>query len=88
MTDSTTLHPIHPSIRALLASGHKFRPRDMSSVKMPRDQFEAMQRISMAIFCDCTNVGVPFQEAIAAVYLSGLSHAQELSEARGDGSNG
>jgi hypothetical protein len=47
---------------------------------MPRDQFEALQRISMSIFADCTNVGVPFQEALAAIYLSGLQHGQELSK--------
>lgn len=72
------LHPVHFSIRAMLAKGTKFKPRAMSSVRMARDDYEAMQRVAMEIFADCTNVGVPFQEAIAAVYLSGLQNGSEL----------
>lgn len=77
---SVTIFPVHHSVRSLLARGLKFRPRDMSSVKMERDHYEGLQRIAMEIFADCTNVGVPFQEAIAAVYLSGLQHGSSLTK--------
>lgn len=69
---------VHPSIRSMLAKGLKFKPRNMATVRVDREQNEALQRISMEIFADCVNVGVPFQEAIAAVYLSGLQHGSEL----------
>lgn len=32
---------------------------------------------AMDIFIDCTNAGVPFQDALTAIYISGLSHAIE-----------
>lgn len=78
----TTLFPVHPSVRQLLSKGMRMRPRDMSTVKVERDQFEGLQRIAMEIFADCTNVGIPFQEAIAAVYLSGLEHGHTLTKER------
>lgn len=68
------IHPVHPSVRQLLAEGRRLRPRAMESVKMDRDQYECLQRVAMEIFADCTNVGMPMQEAIASVYLSGLQH--------------
>jgi hypothetical protein len=71
---------VHPSIRSMLAKGLKFKPRNMATLRMDREQHETLQRISMEIFVDCVNVGVPFQEAIAAIYLSGLQHGSELSK--------
>ena len=41
---------------------------------------DELARIAMSIFADCTNVGVPFQDAILAVYLSGLHHGSEASK--------
>lgn len=39
---------------------------------------EAATKIALDIFTDCTNVGVPFQEALLAIYLSGLQHGSAL----------
>ena len=69
---------VHSSIRAMLAKGLKFKPRNMSRIRLDHEQNEVLQRVSMEIFVDCTNVGVPFQEAITAVYLSGLNHGSEI----------
>lgn len=35
---------------------------------------EMLTCVAMDIFADCTNAGVPFQDAITAIYLSGLEH--------------
>lgn len=78
--NGTVIYPVHPSIRQLLAAGQKLRPSGMSTLKMDAESIECLHRISMSIFADCTNVGVPFQEALAAVYLSGLQHGQALTK--------
>lgn len=67
------LQPLHPSYRAIVAT-----PRDMDRLRVAPDQFTALQTIALDIFIDCSNAGVPFQEAIAAVYLSGLQHGTEV----------
>ena len=69
------IHPIHFSIRRMLAEGKTFRPRDMTRLKgATREQIDCLHNIAVSIFVDCTNVGVPFQEALVAVYLSGLEN--------------
>ena len=75
---SQIIHPIHPSLRGMLAQGLRVKPKDMERLVLTKEQNETLHRVSMEIFCDCTNVGVPFQESIAAVYLSGLQHGQAL----------
>lgn len=69
-----TIRPIHPSMRM-----PRRIPRDMSKLRMTEEQLEWLHRISMSLFADCVNVGVPFQDAIAAVYLSGLDHGRALA---------
>jgi len=46
---------------------------------LTNEDAEHLQKIAMEIFVDCTNVGVPFQEAIGAVYLSGLNHGHKAT---------
>jgi hypothetical protein len=47
----------------------------MSHMKMPdHETREVLTRIALDIFTDCTNVGVPFQDSLLAIYISGLQH--------------
>jgi hypothetical protein len=72
----TCLHTIHQSIWGKPG----FRPRDMDRIKLPSPEHkEATTRIALSIFVDCSNVGIPFQEALLAIYLSGLQHGAALS---------
>lgn len=73
------IFPMHHSMMRMLRNS-KIRPRNMSSVLSDEATRESLERISLDIFADMTNAGSTFQQAIAAVYLSGLQHATELSK--------
>lgn len=47
---------------------------------MPCELSEGLTQIAIDIFTDCVNVGVPFQEALCAVYLSGLEHGHTITK--------
>jgi hypothetical protein len=66
------LAPLHPSVRKLRGSS---TPLNMSVMTVSHEQSEAMQKIALGIFADCSNRGLAFSDALAAIYLSGLEHA-------------
>lgn len=68
-----TIRPIHHSL-----NGKRITPNKMDRLRMDRENYEAGVRIALSVFADCTNVGVSFQDAILAVYLSGLQHGSAL----------
>lgn len=70
MRSIATIHPIHASI---YPRGVRL-PMNMERARLPDGAKDGLLRIAMSIFADCTNVGVPFQDAILSVYLSGLQH--------------
>lgn len=74
----SAIRPVHPSVRVRLAKGERLHPYKMDTLRMPRDTVEGLTVVALDIFSDCVNVGVPFQEAILAVYLSGLNHGSEI----------
>jgi len=80
----TDIHPIHHSLyHARVIGGPKVRlkPRNMAKCKMPSEAHrEALTNIALEIFADCTNVGVPFQDALLAIYLSGLEHGHTITQ--------
>lgn len=49
-------------------------PLGMSAIRLPTELHEAMQEIALGIFTDVVNQGRAFQDAILAVYLSGVNH--------------
>jgi hypothetical protein len=71
----TELHPVHFSLH-----GKQRLPGNMDRVRMPPDMKAHMTKTAISIFSDCTNVAVPFQDALLAVYLSGLQHGQALAK--------
>jgi len=64
--------------------GGRFRmtPRDMDRADITGDQAEAAQRIGLSIFTDMSNNGFSLREALAAIYISGLSHAVSVMTER------
>ena len=48
------------------------RPRNMERMAMPAAQREFIEQQALGIFTDMTNGGCTFQQALAAVYLSGM----------------
>lgn len=73
----TTLHPIHHSIWGKRG----FRPRNMDRWKPPSPEHkDAAMNVALSIFADCSNVGIPFQEALLAIYLSGLEHGYTIAK--------
>lgn len=40
---------------------------------------ETLTNIALRVFADCTNSGVGFQDALLAIYLSGLQHGSSIT---------
>ncbi len=76
---SNPINPVHFSLYELLKKGYRVRPREMTKLSVPRELSYGVTQIALDIFTDCTNVGVPFQDAICAVYLSGLEHGHQIT---------
>lgn len=72
--DLIALFPVHSSLR-----GFQRTPANMARVSIPTPHREALTNVALRIFADCTNSGVGFQEALLAIYLSGLQHARSVS---------
>lgn len=53
-------------------------PIDMDKTDITEEQSEAAQRIALSIFTDMSNNGFSLRETVAAIYLSGLSHAVDM----------
>lgn len=66
------LSPLHRSRRA---EGRPISPAGLSSIAMTIDQIEAIESVSLDVFTAVCNAGGTIQQALAAVYLSGLEHA-------------
>lgn len=72
----TPIQPTHPSI-----AGVRIKPHKMDRAPgMERKQYEALVKIAISIFTDCTNVGVSFQDSLLAIYLSGLQHGASVTK--------
>lgn len=62
------------------------RPRNMERVNLgSRAQREFIEMQAMEIFADMTNGGCTFQQALAAIYLSGMSAATHAMKERANG---
>lgn len=74
----------HPSIRpqhfSVKGKSLKLKPDrmvELSGVSIA--QTEAMERLAIEIFTDMVNAGKTFQEALGAIYLSGLENGYEAT---------
>jgi len=53
-------------------------PHNMDRLEnITTEQVEVVQRVCLSIYTDMSNNGFSLREALAAVYLSGVSHAFE-----------
>jgi hypothetical protein len=77
MSKMAELHPLHHSMRTHVI---RRRPRDMDSCALSHDDHRALTAIALEIFTDCINVGLPMQDALLAVYTSGLQHGSEATK--------
>lgn len=73
------LHPIHFSL-----AGKRRLPRNMDRIIAPRERVDDLTKVALSIFVDCSNSAVPFQDALLAVYLSGLQHGSAIAEGTDD----
>lgn len=67
------IEPLHPSMYGARARV----PLTMSRMKLARELKESATNIALTIFTESINAGWPFQDAILAVYLSGLENGAE-----------
>lgn len=73
----STVAPLLPQHHSVLARSARVRAPGMATVDCTADVREGMERIALGIFTDMTNAGSTFQQALAAIYVSGLQHAIE-----------
>lgn len=75
-----TIQPLHYSVHGLRRT-----PRNMTTITMPSPEMkETLTQVALDIFTDCANAGVPFQEALLAVYLSGLQQGFDHETSKKD----
>ncbi len=72
--------PVHHSV-----AGQRILPRNMERLGMDREHYESGINIALSIFADCTNVGVSFQDALLAIYISGLNHGAAITKENSNG---
>jgi hypothetical protein len=46
----------------------------METIQVPDEVRVGLTQLALEVFTDCCNVGVPFQDALLAVYLTGLEN--------------
>lgn len=51
------------------------KPRDLERIVLPKDMKEFLGELSVDVFTAASNAGLTFQEALLAVYLSGMENA-------------
>ena len=73
---SNSISPLHYSIYPKIIR----KPAKMESIKLPPGSREDITDIALSIWTDCINRGVPFQDAILAVYLSGIENGASASK--------
>jgi hypothetical protein len=56
----------------------------MSSVPVTPEQREMLERQAISVFTEIVNTGRSFQEALAAVYLTGIEHGSSLVKDEND----
>lgn len=71
----SVLHPVHNSV---IRRG-RITPNRMDRIAIPDEMREALTRITIAIFTDMSNANQSFQDALLAIYLSGLQHGQAIT---------
>ena len=77
MNRADALRPMHRSVleRHARSRGYRPRPVNISTVVLPTEARECIERIALGIFTDMVNSGATLQETHAAVYLSGCENA-------------
>lgn len=74
----STIHPVHHSVIRI----GSVTPNRMDRITMPDEMRESMTRIALDIFTDMSNANGSFQDALLAIYLSGLQHGWAITEGK------
>jgi hypothetical protein len=80
--DARPIQPMHASMRG--SQMWRRPPPNMASITLDDGLRFDITNIALSIFTDCVNSGKTFQDAILAVYLSGLENGIEASRDAGD----
>ena len=74
-------HPIRPMHRSMIGSqGWSRPPVGMTAIAIKDELKHDITKIALSIFSDCVNQGKTFQDAILAVYLSGMENGIEANK--------
>lgn len=71
------IQTIHPSMRRQVI---RRVPLGLSSLVLSNDLHQTISKIAIDVFTSCINVGAPMQDALAAVYLTGLENGRAALE--------
>lgn len=73
------LYPAHHSV-----AGARIlpRPQGMDRVRIPHEIRATLSNVALDIFTDMSNSNRSFQDALLAIYLSGLAHGSDIARER------
>ena len=74
MATTTSLRPQHRS-----TLNRRLEPRGMAIAKLGDEQRKFIEAQALSIFTDMVNSGASLQQTLAAVFLSGMSAAREVT---------
>ena len=67
-----SISPLHPSLRRFIP---RAAPAGMATLSMSNEQHAGLTQIAIDVFTDCVNRGLPMQDALLAVYMTGAENA-------------
>lgn len=80
-------NPIRPMHRSMLGSqGWTRAPAGMSRIGLDDETKDRLTIVALSVFTDCVNGGKTFQDAILAVYMTGLENGCMASKENEDAS--
>lgn len=60
-------------------TGQRYRHPDFKTIRLEPSQKEFVTRLAVSTFTDMVNSNQPFQDALVAVFLTGLHFAQDAT---------
>lgn len=69
------MHAMHAIHESRMHLHPRIRPRDMQRSNLPPEHREFLEDLALGIFTDMVNAGATFQQALTAIYVSGMQNA-------------
>ena len=62
--------------------GQSSKPRSFDKINITKEQRAWLEGESLDIFTECANAGIPFREALMAIFISGINLGIQLANGK------